>query len=258
VRTYDAINSVSSRIIGDLICEAILIKGSIGRGDDDEFSDVDMYVVVSENRKEEFLEKRLDYLKYYLPIIYHEEVNFVAEQIVAIYENGLHIDLYTVTPDTLPHKDKIKVVYDPRNILLDYKANIQVISTKELAGHFNDALYTFIEVEAAYHRENYVWVSRLLSHMLANCSILLRYLYDKDNPNLGFKKINEIIPKEQYNHLEIISNNLNRAGYKLAINELIMVLDFIVDNIEDDTKINFHLEYYDWIKCKLKKYKVIS
>lgn len=59
MRTYEAIEKVSNAIIADGLCEAILVKGSIGRGDDDEYSDVDMYVVVKNEILKSFLEKRI-------------------------------------------------------------------------------------------------------------------------------------------------------------------------------------------------------
>lgn len=68
MRTYEAIEKVSNAIIKDGLCEAILIKGSIGRGDDDEYSDVDMYVVVRNDQYENFLNKRIGYLTKYRPV----------------------------------------------------------------------------------------------------------------------------------------------------------------------------------------------
>lgn len=58
-----------------------------------------------------FLEKRLSYLDDYMLMIYYEYVNFVADQIVAIYEDGFHFDLYTVTENSLPYLDKAKINY---------------------------------------------------------------------------------------------------------------------------------------------------
>jgi predicted nucleotidyltransferase len=59
VKTYDAIERISKAIIDDDLCEAIVIKGSIGRGDDDEYSDVDMYAVVNETDRATFMTKSI-------------------------------------------------------------------------------------------------------------------------------------------------------------------------------------------------------
>jgi len=76
VRTYKAITAISNRIIEDGLCDAIILKGSIGRGDDDEFSDVDMYLVVSSENMDVVMCKRSEYLSAYKDIVYFEDVNF--------------------------------------------------------------------------------------------------------------------------------------------------------------------------------------
>jgi predicted nucleotidyltransferase len=251
MRTYEAIEKVSNAIIEDGICEAILIKGSIGRGDDDEYSDVDMYVVVKESDMERFLEKRLSYLNKYMEVIYSEKVNFVAEQIVAIYDNGLHFDLYTVTENTLPHKDKIKVVYDPNHKFDNYVGEVNRITADELAALFSDTLYYFVEADGAYERKNYPWAARILSSSIAGSAVLLRYLYDKDYAYLGLKKINEVIPEEQYMWLEEASNNLNKSGFQTATNYIIRILEYVSENIEDNIRSEFNYRFFNWVKNNL-------
>ena len=69
MRTYDAIRAIGNRVIGDNLCDAILLKGSIGRGDDDEYSDVDMYLVVAPENMDAVLQKRCEYLSAYKEIV---------------------------------------------------------------------------------------------------------------------------------------------------------------------------------------------
>ena len=68
--------------------------GLIGRGDDDEFSDVDMYLIVSPEHMDTVLQRRCAYLSAYKEIVYLEDVNFGLPQKVAIYVDALHVDLY--------------------------------------------------------------------------------------------------------------------------------------------------------------------
>ena len=252
LRTYEAIEKVSNAIIHENLCEAILVKGSIGRGDDDAYSDVDLYVIVNEEKLKQFLDKRIHYLEAYKKIVFYEYMNFVAEQVVAIYDDGLHIDLYTVTRDNLPDKDKAKVIYDPNLILEEYNAGIQQTSPEELAERFSSALYYIVEADSAYQRKNYPWASYILSSSIANCAILLRYLYDKDYTYLGLKKINEIIPCKQYLWIEEASKNLNESGYPLALYKIIKILNYVTDNIDKDIKNLFNLEFFNWMKEKLE------
>lgn len=62
MRTYETIRAISQKIIEDNLCDAILLKGSIGRGDDDEYSDIDMYLIVSPENMDSVLQKRYEYL----------------------------------------------------------------------------------------------------------------------------------------------------------------------------------------------------
>jgi predicted nucleotidyltransferase len=248
MRTYDAIEKVSKGLIEDGACEAILIKGSIGRGEDDEYSDVDMYVVVREEEMEVFLGKRVEYLERYLPLIYVEHVNFVAEQIVAIFEDGLHFDMYTVSEDTLPQTDQVKVVYDPKEKFKDYKAELRIMSKEELVGHFNEGLYYLVEADAAYRRGNYPWASYIMSSAIANSAIILRYLYDKEHAYLGLKRINEVIPKELFSWVVEASGNLNKEGFWVANDYIIKILDYIIENIDQDIKSLLNLNFLQWIR----------
>lgn len=252
MRTYEAIEKVSNSIIHENLSEAILVKGSIGRGDDDAYSDVDLYVVVNEEKMKQFLDKRIHYLESYKKIVFYEYVNFVAEQVVAIYEDGLHIDLYTVTRESLPHKDKAKVIYDPNLILDEYNAEIKGTSPEELAERFSSALYYIVEADSAFHRKNYPWASYILSSSIANCAVLLRYLYDKDYAYLGLKKINEVIPCKQYLWLEEASKNLNESGYPLALYKIVKILNYVTDNIDKEILNFFILEFFNWTKEKLE------
>lgn len=252
MRTYEAIDIISKAIIAEGFCEAILVKGSIGRGDDDEFSDVDLYAVVKEEHLTTFLDRRIDYLESYLPLLYSSHVNFVAEQIVAIFDNGLHFDLYTVTENTFPHSDKVKIIYDPANKYQTYKPELHSLTSDELVAYFNEALYFFLEGDSAYKRGNYVWAHQIMSSTISCCAILLRYLFDKDYAYLGLKKINEIIPVKHYQWLCEATFNMNHEGFKKSMEAIFTILDYVIDNYPADTVNHFNLKFYYWIKENMK------
>lgn len=248
MKTYEAIDVISKAIIADGLCEAILVKGSIGRGDDDEFSDVDMYAVVKEEHLQTFLANRMEYLESYLPVLYASHVNFVAEQIVAIFNNGLHFDLYTVTANTLPHSDKARIIYDPADKFSSYEPEFRIISVEELVEYFNEAMYYFIEGDAAFRRGNYPWAQHIMSSTISYSAILLRYLYDKDYAYLGLKKINEIIPAEQFEWLCGAASGMNKESANKIMDCLIKILDYIIDNYPTEISEKFNLKFYYWIK----------
>ncbi len=94
-RQRESIESIYEIMVKEKAVEAIYLKGSIARGDSDEYSDVDFYCLINDTLYEDFLEKRVRLLQNYRPIIYHSESNFVCPQIVAVFDNGLHFDLYS-------------------------------------------------------------------------------------------------------------------------------------------------------------------
>ncbi|OUO32935.1 hypothetical protein B5F85_04780 [Olsenella sp. An293] len=54
----EAIARITGAAVADGLCEAVLLKGSIVRGDADEFSDIDLYLVVSPQNRDAVLERR--------------------------------------------------------------------------------------------------------------------------------------------------------------------------------------------------------
>lgn len=188
VRTYKAIEILSKQIIHEGLCDAIILKGSIGRGDDDEFSDVDMYLIVDETKIDQVMIKRRSYLESYKEIVYLSEANFGLQQLIAIFVDGLHVDLYVATQEQLLHTDPIKVYYDPKGIFVNYTWQRDEFSVDEIVRCFEETLYYFVEADSAYLRKNYAWTACIMDSSIANAAVLLRYSYDKIFTFLGLKK----------------------------------------------------------------------
>jgi predicted nucleotidyltransferase len=55
MKRYDATKCISDEILRDKLVEALFLKGSIARKEDDEYSDVDMYAAVSSENWNSFL-----------------------------------------------------------------------------------------------------------------------------------------------------------------------------------------------------------
>lgn len=244
MRTHDAISIISQSIIDTGLCEAILLKGSIGRGDDDAFSDIDMYVVTSPEHYDAFLSKRYECLLSYRDIVFSEENQFACLQMLAIYDNGLHIDLYTTTQEKMDHSDPIKVCYDPNHLFSDYSYVREPISQRELASHFNTILYSFVEADSAFRRKNYPWTARILDHALASATILLRSLVDPEYAFLGLKKINEVLPSDQYDLLVDAYANLHEGGFWHTNEILMQILALFLTETSDTSGLN--LKFYAW------------
>ena len=248
MKTYNAIDKIGQAIIADGLCEAIVLKGSIGRGDDDEYSDVDMYAIVTEENYQLFMERREKYLKSYRDIVFLEENDFGVKQMLAIYEDALHVDLYTTTMRQLDHGNPVKVYYDPKKLFDNYQVINKTYTNEELISIFNDSLYYFVEASSAYARKNYPWTARILASAISGCAILLRNRYDKEYAFLGLKKINEILPEEEYVLIEAAYANLNKDVFQKANTYILRMLELIFNNMEEGARSICNVKFYEWCK----------
>jgi len=251
MRTYEAIEAISKKVIDDNLCDAILLKGSIGRGDDDEYSDVDKYLIVSAENMDIVLQKRTEYLSAYKEIVYVEDVNFGLPQKVTIYVDSLHVDLYTATKEQIEHTDPIKVWYDPKGLFENYTYCRDDVAEEEIAEYFKEILYSFVEADTAYKRKNYAWAAKIMGNAIAMAAFLLRYHYDKKYAFLGLKKINEIIPAEQYQLLEDAYSYLRRDAFDKANDCLIRALEVFVEHSADSLMSKLDMRFFAWVKENL-------
>lgn len=186
---WSAINLIKEKCIESQLVDAIYLKGSFARGTADEYSDIDLYCLVSEENLNAFLPMRLDILQSFKPILYYSEVNFVGPQIVCVFDDGRHFDLYTQTPSNMSVTDAIKILYDPNKHLEKYTQKSFALSLEDLSECFNECTFVMLEFLSAYKRHDTLWAHRLASHLSGDMSILLRHLCDPENAQLGLKNL---------------------------------------------------------------------
>ncbi|MGE8037213.1 nucleotidyltransferase domain-containing protein [Lysinibacillus sp. NPDC093692] len=89
----------------DQYIEAVFLRGSMAREEHDEFSDIDMYCVVKEENIEAFLPNRKKHIETYMKTLFVDEIYIFAPQLLAVYEDMIHIDLFTLSPSEISDKD---------------------------------------------------------------------------------------------------------------------------------------------------------
>lgn len=259
MRQLDSINVIREVLSKDDNVKAIFLKGSLARDSFDEYSDVDLYCMVEENEFQTFLSKRVKYLEHYRPLIFWQEVNYVGQQIVGVFDNGLHFDLYTVTPDSLHKTDEIKILYDPQELLSNYKSENLEISEEEFVEYFNEISFAILELEAAYKRHDLIWASRLGSHISGYVAMILRYIYDFENARLGFKRLNTKLDKEIYKKLMEGMEFLGPSSVLHGVSLLLEMVNEIIDTLPKETsnKINLKFFYFMFDKIRALKWAVL-
>lgn len=248
----NAIQKLAETLKKDRATRAIFLKGSWARGEGDKYSDVDLYCLIHEQELESFLTRRLAHLRQYGALLFWTEVNFVAPQIVAVFDNGLHVDLYTVTESTLQQTDAVKVLYDPEGLLTDFHGSFFELTVDELVRTFGSLTFSLLEFEAAYKRGNLVWASRLASHISGDVVLLLRHVSDPKRAQLGFKKINDYLPKDVYEDLSAALNGISPAQLPVGLIKLLGLLDEVITKLPAEVRDKLNFPFYNFMVERIR------
>ncbi|ACB84651.1 nucleotidyltransferase domain-containing protein [Natranaerobius thermophilus] len=252
MKQEEAIESILPHVKNDEAVEAVFLKGSIARGEYDEYSDVDFYCLVKEDKKADFLEKRFDYLRKYRNLIFWSESNFVGPQIVAVFDNGLHFDFYTVTEPTLPEKDEIKVLYDPKQLLSDYKPKSLSFTSKQIIKLFNSFTFSLLEFETAYLRKDLMWASRLGGHLISDLCVIVRYINNPSKAQLGIKNLNNYIDENLNKKLIDIYNNICPERLPHGVKQLLDVADEMIPKLPEEVRAGINEFFYNYMSKKIR------
>ncbi|MCR8848198.1 nucleotidyltransferase domain-containing protein [Rossellomorea sp. SC111] len=223
---------------------SVFLKGSMGRKEHDEHSDIDLYCLVKEGEEKEFLTRRLDHLKAYKDFIFHDDIFIIAPQIIAIYEDWLHIDLFTVTEKTFQEKDFFTVLYDPDNLLGKYKPTQNLtISKEQFKYNVLDAPWFLFQYQKAAARGNYTWAVEMLRHSMRNVITILLSRYAKERAVLGLMTIHRDLPQEVQDRVVEIYEAMtpschSEAAWKIA-SLLESEFDWIRGEIDDGEVASF-------------------
>ncbi|MFP7296792.1 nucleotidyltransferase domain-containing protein [Neobacillus niacini] len=221
----DAIAAISNSLQQDKRVQSIFLKGSIGRGEQDEYSDIDMYCLVNEEDVEEFNQSRVQHLESYNKLLFHDDIFIVAPQILAVYENFVHVDLFTVTEHTYIEKDFIKVLYDPNNRLDKFKQNQNLkLSKTEFQDAVDDIAWFLFQYKISSARGNDIWSVNLLHQVMNHLSRVLLHKYNPNRAQLGLKTIEASLPDVTVKQTKQIYENITPQKHKQAVNLICEIL----------------------------------
>ncbi|MYL54108.1 nucleotidyltransferase domain-containing protein [Pontibacillus yanchengensis] len=247
MRQETAVRKIVESLKEEPCVKSIFLKGSMGRKEEDEHSDVDLYCMVDEEEKEAFLSRRLNHLKAYKDIIFYDDIFIVAPQIIAIYEDWLHIDLFTVTEATFQNKDYFSVLYDPEDIMRKYEATEKLTLSEEMfKDHVIDVAWFLFQFKKASERGNHIWASEMLQYAMKNLSNVMLYHYAKDRSQLGLKAIHHHLPFEKYTVIQEIYEHVTPSLHEKAAEKIISLLqeefNWIASHFEKDNQTTPFLE----------------
>ncbi|WP_054708737.1 nucleotidyltransferase domain-containing protein [Bacillus sp. JCM 19041] len=234
MKQEQAVHQITQSLIADKRVRAVYLKGSIGRGEHDEHSDVDLYCLVDEVTEEAFLKDRLRHLEAYRKLVFYEDYFIIAPQIIAVFDDLLHVDLYTVTEKTFQSKDYFRVLYDPENILATYEsAQTLALTADEFTDCAHDVAWFLFQYSKSANRSNDLWSAAMVHNVLINLAKVLLHRYQPDRAQLGLKELAASLPKQPLLEVKRIYNEATPSSHPIAVKRLVLLLQEEQEWLED-------------------------
>ena len=241
MKQEEAVKAISQSLMRDELVKAIFLKGSMGRGEYDEYSDVDLYCLVDEEDEAFFLTKRLKHLESYRKILFYEDFFIIAPQIIAVFDNLLHVDLFTVTEKSFKEKDYFRILYDPEGRLTKFQSTQNLLlSLEEFSGCAYDVAWFLFQYNKASQRGNDLWAVEMLQHVMVNLSKVLLHRYKPEKAQLGLKSLESQLPPIQLDKVKTIFMYITPNSHRKAVYYLINLLrdeiNWIESKVESDSQ----------------------
>lgn len=221
----EAIGTITDSLKKDERVRAIFLKGSFGRGEEDEHSDIDLYCLVDQQNLDSFLKDRLRHLQTYGNFLFHEDIFIIAPQIIAVYDNQVHVDLFTVTEDTYINKDYMKILYDPENRLQKYVGTQSLqLSASEFQDVFEYVAWFLFQYKKSAARGNDVWSVNMLNHVMNHLARVLLHRYNPGRAQLGSKALESSLPNDVMEKVRSIYERMTPSGHGKAARLICLLL----------------------------------
>ncbi|HEX5563695.1 MAG TPA: nucleotidyltransferase domain-containing protein [Sporosarcina sp.] len=230
-----AVEKIAASLKKDPLVQAIFLKGSMGRGEHDAHSDVDLYCLVNEEDKKDFLAARVAHLQAYRDIILLDDIFIVAPQIIAVFDDLLHIDLFTVTKESFVGGDHFKVLYDPKGLMDEFMETLGLeLKEEEYRDDVMDVGWFLFQYSKTAARGNDIWAVKMLTNVVHHLGRVLLYRYAPERAKLGLKTIERSLPES-------------------VVLELTEILEFVTpgEHVQAVGRIGRLLEReYEWIRMQ--------
>ncbi|CAM3827064.1 aminoglycoside 6-adenylyltransferase [Mesobacillus thioparans] len=214
----EALSVLTNTLVKDKRVQAIFVKGSLGRGEQDEHSDLDLYCLVDDVDLSPFLQTRVSQLETYGKLLFYDDIYIVAPQIIAVYENMVHVDLFTVTDETFVEKDFFQVIHDPQNRLKKFEASQTLqLSAVEFQDAVDDVAWFLFQYQKSAARGNDLWSVNMLNHVMTNLSRVLLHRYKPDRAQLGVKALKASLPSGMMIKMEEIQEHITPNKHSTAV-----------------------------------------
>ena len=221
-----AVEKICESLKKDTLVKAVFLKGSMGRGEHDAHSDVDLYCLVHEEDKDEFLANRVEHLRAYREIILMDDIFIVAPQIIAVFDDLLHIDLFTVTKESFVGGDHFEVLYDPHYLMDEFMETQGLALTEdEFRDDVLDVAWFLFQYSKSAGRGNDIWSVRMLTNVVHHLGRVLLYRYAPERAKLGLKTMERSLPESVVSELKDIMEFITPGKHAQAVTRISDLMD---------------------------------
>lgn len=112
-----------------------------------------------------------------------------------------------------------------------------------------------LEFEAAYCRNDLVWASRLGSHITGYLSVILRYMYDPNNAQLGLKRLYKKCDKDKHDKLSRAMDLLGPSHLPQGVKILTEITDEIIEELPKEISSKINKAFFNNIARKIRELK---
>jgi predicted nucleotidyltransferase len=157
--------------------EAIFLGGSLANDNHDIYSDIDLRIVVSEDRFNEYIGIKQQVVSEFGEILFYEDLYPGAPYTIAHYSNFIKIDMFIYTFSRFTPSiwfQKMKIIFDPSGQLQHIKEQSNIIMykvTKDDIEKWRGKVFSYIhEVYRRVMREEYYYALSMMNN-LRSCMV---------------------------------------------------------------------------------------
>lgn len=248
MKQYDVVEKVSQAIMADSLARAIFIRGSLARGTEDQYSNVDLGVIVDDANIQIFLKKRYEYIKAYSEVMYLKDEYQSDITTICIYENGVYLKLFVVSLSDFHHTDDIAIIHDPDGIIEDLNVESLSFSPAEVGSLLDSFFLNAIEFYNSYKRGDLIYSFRLASQLAYELGIFLRIQYDPEYAKLGLKKfMNQVDFQSKEKYFEIIKKLKYDTSLE-CVKWMYVFLDSYLNSLPIAIVKHINFDFYNYTK----------
>lgn len=245
------------RLANDERVEGLYLSGSFAKGKPDVYSDLDIYILVSENEREQVIKdhQRLINDVGKVNVIFPATHMGDPNQIIVFYEEKIpiHVDYqYRIASELMPKaKDKnVAIVLDRNGEIAKWKEACNQVEenyspTKDDLQYFEDRFWGWVWYTYSKIARGELWEARDAEEYLRNNVIIKLVYYKLGLFNEGNRRLEQKFPPEILSELEAsLPKGHDKSSYAQSLDLLIKAYVKLFDEVK--SKYNFEdVKYMD-------------